>query len=183
MKITYEDEYKWFEEEYEVPDWSMTGETRTHEVVVGDGHDHDRTRHTERERTSCADWRLDPSPSGGFDTVCKSWNYETNVWYTGHDHDGYTYQDTDYLYHREVQRAHEVWLHRYSRTQMETVRVTKFSETDSRNYWLWERSFESKYRTEYSLTEPQDKSFIEGTLRHMTVKCNSDRSHFDSIMC
>lgn len=182
-KTTYEDEYRWFEDEYGAPGWSRTGETRAHEVVVGDGHDHDRTRRTDRERTSCADWRLDPSPFGGFDPVCTSWNYDTDVWYTGHDHDGRTYQDVDYRYHREVERTGDVWLHRYSRTTTETVQVTELSETASRDYWLWERMFDTEYRTEYSLTEPRDESFIEGTLHHVTVECGSDQSHFDSVMC
>ncbi|WP_313695128.1 PKD domain-containing protein [Halorarum halobium] len=182
-RTVYENQYRWYEDKYGVPGWSQTGETRTDLVVVGDGHDHDRTRHEETTRGSCADRRLDPTPGGGFGVVCVEWNYNTRVWYSGHDHDGRTYYDTDYRYHREVKQTKDVWLHRYSRTTTEAVPVTVFSETASRNYWVWKRLINSKYSTEYSLTKPRKGAYVDGTLESVVVNCGGKGGHHDDLMC
>uniref|UniRef100_UPI003EB81309 hypothetical protein n=1 Tax=Halobaculum sp. EA56 TaxID=3421648 RepID=UPI003EB81309 len=177
----YEDKYRWFPSKFRRSGWTYTGETRTDRVVVGDGHDHDRERHTRTTRT-CTNWDLEPSPFGGFSRQCASWDYDTDVWYTGHEHSGYTYYDTDYRYKTEVERTRTAHYHRYASDRKFTVTTKTFAETDTWIEWLWEREG-STVRQEYSLKKPETGSYIQGTLRMVEVRCGSEESHHDAVMC
>ncbi|WP_225917854.1 PKD domain-containing protein [Halobaculum rubrum] len=177
----YEDKYQWLSSRYRRSEWSFTGETRTERVVVGDGHDHDRERHTRTTRT-CTNWDLDLSPYGGFSRECSNWQYDTDVWYTGHDHSGYTYYETDYLYKTEVERTRTVHYHEYASEREFTVTTETFAETDSWTEWLWEREG-STLRQEQSLKRPEPGTYIPGTLRIVEVRCGSEESNHDSVMC
>ncbi|WP_348609507.1 PKD domain-containing protein [Halobaculum rarum] len=177
----YEDKYQWLSNRFRRSGWSFTGETRTERVVVGDGHDHDRERHSRTTRT-CTNWDLAPSPYGGFSRECSNWRYDTDVWYTGHDHSGYTYYDTDYLYKTEVERTQTVQYHEYASEREFTVTTETFAETDSWTEWLWEREG-STVRQEQSLKRPEPGTYISGTLRTVEVRCGSEESNHDSVMC
>ncbi|MFC7068852.1 PKD domain-containing protein [Halobaculum lipolyticum] len=177
----YEDKYTWYGSSFRRPGWTQTGETRTERVVIGDGHDHDRERHSRTTR-SCTDWDLDPGPFGGFSRECARWDYDTDVWYTGHDHDGRTYYDTEYQYKTEVKRTETVWYHEYAGTKTRTVRIKTFAETETRVEWLWERDI-GAVRQEYSLRKPQPGEYISGTVRRVEVRCGSDDSHHDEVKC
>ncbi|QZP38153.1 PKD domain-containing protein [Halobaculum magnesiiphilum] len=177
----YEDKYQWLSSKFQRPGWSYTGETRTDRVVVGDGHNHDRERHTRTTRT-CTNWDLDPSPYGGFSRECSNWRYDTDVWYTGHDHSGYTYYDTDYLYKTEVERTRTVHYHEYASEREFTVTTETFAETESWTEWLWEREGRT-VKQEHSLKKPETGSYISGTLRTVEVRCGSEESNHDSVMC
>ena len=177
----YEEKYQWLSNRFRRSGWSFTGETRTDRVVVGDGHDHDRERHSRTTRT-CTNWDLDPSPYGGFSRECSNWRYDTDVWYTGHEHSGYTYYDTDYLYKTEVERTRTVQYHEYASEREFTVTTETFAETDSWTEWLWEREGNT-VRQEHSLKKPETGSYISGTLRTVEVRCGSEESNHDSVMC
>lgn len=177
----YEDKYRWLSSKFQRSGWSYTGETRTERVVVGDGHDHDRERHTRTTRT-CTNWDLKPSPYGGFSRECSNWRYDTEVWYTGHDHSGSTYYETDYRYRTEVERTRTVQYHEYASERQFTITTETFAETDSWTEWLWEREG-STVRQEYSLRKPDPDSYISGSLQVVEVRCGSDDSHHDSVMC
>ncbi|MXR42340.1 hypothetical protein GRX01_13455 [Halobaculum sp. WSA2] len=177
----YEDKYRWLSSKFQRPGWSYTGETRTERVVVGDGHDHDRERHTRTTRT-CTNWDLEPSPYGGFSRECSNWRYDTDVWYTGHDHSGSTYYDTDYRYKTEIERTRMVQYHEYASEREFTVTTETFAKTDSWTEWLWEREG-STIRQEYSIKKPAPNSYVSGSLHVVEVRCGSDDSHHDSVMC
>ncbi|WP_284062581.1 PKD domain-containing protein [Halobaculum halobium] len=177
----YEDKSRWLSSRFRRTGWSFTGETRTERVVVGDGHNHDRDRHSRTTRT-CTNWDLDPSPYGGFSRECSNWNYDTNIWYTGHDHSGYTYYDIDYLYKTEIERTRTVQYHEYASEREFTITTETFAETDSWTEWLWEREGNT-VRQEHSLTKPETGSYIPGTLQTVEVRCGSTESHHDSVMC
>ena len=177
----YEDRYQWLSSSFGRKGWTFTGETRSEKVVIGDGHDHDRERH-ERTTRTCTNWELEPDPFGGFSRHCARWDYDTEVWYTGHDHDGRTYYNTEYQYKTEVERTETVRYHEYVGTQTQTVRLKTFAETDPWIEWLWEREG-TTVRQEYSLKRPEDGSYVSGTLKTVEVRCGSDESHHDEVMC
>ncbi|WP_435125960.1 PKD domain-containing protein [Halobaculum sp. D14] len=180
--VSYEDEYKWVEAQFGIPGWESTGETRSQRIVHGDGHTHRPTRHEKTKRTSCRSWAMDASRFRSPRPVCTAWNHYTEVWYTGHEHNGWTEHDVDYRYHREVKHTDTVWLNRYEKSVKQTVLVTEYAETASRNYWLWERPFGGP-STQHSLKRPADGSYLPGSLRIVEVKCGTDESHFDHVKC
>ncbi|MFC7096240.1 PKD domain-containing protein [Halobaculum marinum] len=177
----YEDRYTWFESKFRRNGWRQTGETRTRRVVIGDGHDHDRERHS-RTTAECTNWDLALDPLGGFSRECARWEYDTDVWYTGHDHDGRTYYETEYRYKTEVKRTETVSYHKYAGTETRTVRIKTYAETETWIEWLWES--DSGYtEQEQSLTKPAEGTYISGTLRLVEVRCGSGESNHDSVMC
>jgi uncharacterized protein GlcG (DUF336 family) len=181
-RTTYRDEYRWLGSRYRSHGWRFTGETRTRRVVRGDGHDHDRTRHTRRVRGDCTNWELEPGPWGGFSRSCSRWDYDTEVWYTGHDHDGSTRWETDYRFHREVAETETVWFNEYVGTQTYTVSVEQFAETEEWVEWLWERRMTDPKKS-HSLTVPDETEYISGTLERVEVRCGSGNGHYDHIKC
>ncbi|SHH63025.1 PKD domain-containing protein [Halobaculum gomorrense] len=181
-RTTYRDEYRWLGSRYRSPGWRFTGETRTRRIVRGDGHDHDRTRHTRSVRGDCTNWDLEPSPWGGFSRSCSRWEYDTEVWYSGHDHDGSTRWDTDYEFHREVAETERVWYHEYVGTRTYTVTVKRFAETEEWVEWLWERRMTDPKRS-HSLTRPDPSNYLSGTLERVEVRCESGDGHYDHVKC
>lgn len=180
--ITYRDQYRWLDSKFRNRGWRFTGETRTRKRVHGDGHDHDRTRHTRTVRGSCTNWDLEVSPWGGFSRSCSRYSYDTEVWYSGHDHDGWTDWDKDYRFHREVAETATVWYHEYVGTRTQFVNVQTYAETEEWVEWVWERRL-TEPMPEYSLADPAAGTYIEGTVEVVEVRCGTKESHFDEVMC
>ena len=177
----YENKYRWMSSQFRRPGWTFTGETRTEKVIVGDGHDHDRTRHKETTRT-CTDWDLEPSPFGGLSRQCTNWKYDTDIWYTGHEHSGRSYYDKEYQYKTEVAQTETVHYHEYIGERTQTVTLKTFAETKTQKEWLWERKA-TETRQKYSLQKPDNESYIAGTLKTVEVRCGTNKSHHDAVMC
>ncbi|WP_284013721.1 hypothetical protein [Halobaculum litoreum] len=180
-QVYYEDRYEWYDSKFDRAGWTYTGQVRTDRVVIGDGHDHDRQKHRRTTR-SCSNWDLDVGPFGGFSKKCDEWDYDTETWYTGHDHDGRTYYDTEYQYKTEVERTKTVTYHKYAGEETRTVTLKTFAETEPWVEWLWEKD-SGEVEERYALEEPRSGSYIAGTLRVVEVRCGSEESHHDEVMC